>query len=105
MAGRRLRLLFMDLAGILRGTEILSPKDQEQYRTVFDASSVLGFEEVGSSDLELRLPRSRLKELPWNSGCMASIASVYYPSGERIYLGLLPRKQVITLLITATMLE
>ncbi len=79
----RIRLLFLDLAGVLRGTEIPYQEDKEVHSTFFDASSVYGFEEIENSDLELRLPRERVKRLPWNEKWYAGISSIHYPSGER----------------------
>ncbi len=79
----RLKVLFTDLFGVLRGTEIPYSGDRELFKTMFDASSVHGFEEIHRSDLELRLPRSRIKEIPWSSGWYAGIATIHYPSGDR----------------------
>ncbi len=79
----RLRVLFTDLFGVLRGTEIPYSEDKELFKTMFDASSVHGFEEIHKSDLELRLPRERVKEIPWSSGWYGGIATIHYPGGER----------------------
>ena len=83
MVAERIRLLFMDLAGVLRGTEIPFSKNKGLYKTMFDASSVYGFEEIENSDLELRVPGERLRELPWNNSWLAGIASIHYPGGRR----------------------
>jgi glutamine synthetase len=77
-----LKILFTDLAGVIRGTEI--PFDErEEFTVMFDASSVYGFEEIEDSDLELRLRRGDAKPLPWRSGWYGGIASIYHPDGRR----------------------
>ncbi len=78
-----LRMLFTDLFGVLRGTEIPYNDDKELYMTMFDGSSVHGFEEIHRSDLELRLPRDRIKEIPWDRDWLAGIATIHYPGGKR----------------------
>jgi len=78
----KILMLYLDLAGVMRGVE-LPFSESEEYRALFDASSVYGFEEIERSDLELRLPRTRVKELPWRPGTYAGIASIHYTSGER----------------------
>jgi glutamine synthetase len=80
---KRVRLLFTDLVGVLRGAEVPYIGDKDVYTAFFDASSVFGFEEIENSDLQLRLPRERIKTLLWNNRWYAGISSIHYPSGER----------------------
>lgn len=79
----RVTLMYLDLVGVLRGVEIGYDEEKDVFRTLFDASSVYGFEEIERSDLELRLPRERLKEIPWIEGFYAGIATIHYVGGER----------------------
>ncbi|MET1160071.1 MAG: type I glutamate--ammonia ligase [Thermoprotei archaeon] len=79
----RIMLLYTDLAGVLRGVEKPYNRESDDINALFDASSVYGFEEIENSDLELRLPRDRVKQLPWDRNTYAGIASIYRASGER----------------------
>jgi len=79
----KLLMLYLDLAGVTRGVVIPYSTTAVDYRALFDASSVYGFEEVESSDLELRLSRDRVKEVPWKRGLYAGIASIHRAGGER----------------------
>ena len=82
-ARRRVFLLYLDLAGVLRGVERPYVNGAKEYSALFDASSVYGFEEIERSDLKLMLPANRLKSLPWSQEVSAGIASIHYTSGER----------------------
>lgn len=83
LTSKRVRLLFLDLVGVLRGTEISYSEDKSVFKTLFDASSVYGFEEIHESDLEVRIPVNELKKHPWNENLYMGIARIYYPDGKR----------------------
>ncbi len=80
---KRIKSLFTDLVGVIRAVEIPYYEEVKEYKTIIDASSVYGFEEIHKSDLELRLPSDHLRELPWNKNVLAGIALIYYPNGGR----------------------
>lgn len=79
-----IRLLFVDLAGVLRGMEKIVNEPNGVY-AFFDASSVFGFEEIENSDLMIKCIDETLFEVPWAEGLFACLSTIHYPDGSRYF--------------------
>lgn len=77
-----IRLLFVDLAGVLRGVERTADKPGN-IRAFFDASSVHGFEGIENSDLMIKCIDETLFKAPWTDNLFVCLSTIHYPDGKR----------------------